>query len=199
MADSLLAQRLATYSDPTHANSIFHQPFTYVHGKEVWSVAISGPGLVALKGTSSYIRLTSPSAMVPTLLGTQPYDQVEIHTEGFLTWTTPLDEEEKYGTVCGILIDLRRLRKILDLQPFPKMQVWDASHVVGLPTLAMKVGNHWRGFLAGDDVHTPKNTRAWVPPFVPKLVPPPVVVPEIPAALLPLPQDALSMMDDMEE
>lgn len=158
MGDSFLAQKLATFVESERTES-WRKPFTLKLESHVWSVALSGPWLFAVKGTSSY-PLATPPDLVVKLLTCTPVVTTEVEVNRLKEWCGSAPEDRAYlqdrfcapqseGALFGKLFDRRRLRCLLDPIPFTRLHLWDATDHVGVHAIGMESKGKWRAYLAG--------------------------------------------------
>ena len=149
MGDSFLAQKLATFIEAGHTEEWRQRPFTLKLESHVWSVAVSGPWLFAVKGTSSHPSLVPPDLVVKLLTCT-PVTTLEVEVQKLKDWCGAAPEDRTFlQNVFGRLFDQRRLRCLLDPIPFSRVSLWDATDQVGIPALGMESKNKWRAYLGG--------------------------------------------------
>lgn len=154
MSDSFLAQKLISFVDPSHPEPICAQPFVFYVNGQAWSVAASGPWLYAVRGTSSYAQ-RQDAAFAKSVLAMMPSFPIEVQTQQLRSWVGPVPTEKTFdtetrpeGVVFGKVFDLRRLAVLLHEIPFPRLQVWDSTTAVGVPSIALESKGKWRAVLA---------------------------------------------------
>jgi hypothetical protein len=154
MSDSFLAQKLVRFVDPTHEEMVYKRPFVYYVNGQAWSVAVSGPWLFAVRGTSSHEHKVE-SEMTKNVLTAMPSFAIEVSTSQLKEWVgKPPDvwafpiEDRPEGAILNMVFDFRRLACLLDGIPFPKLVLWDFTSVVGMTSVVLDVKGKWRAVLA---------------------------------------------------
>ena len=158
MADSFLAQKLTSYTDPEHTSDTCRRPFCMVVDGQAWSVAAGRAWVWAVRGTSSHAPLDVPSPLVAKFLGAEPRAALEVDAKKLKEWAGPatmngsFDEDgQVLGVIFGKVLDLRRLAVLLDPIPFPKLILWDMTDVLGIRSVGISAKGKWRGLLAAVD------------------------------------------------
>jgi len=153
-----LAQKLGSYIEPGHPEPICHRPFTTTLDGQPWSVAVGGPWLWAVRGSSSHKPVSEANERVSRVLEATPKDTQEVETLRLKSWANPLPDFRTFdpegireGVVLGVPLDLRRLACLLEHVHFSKLTLWDSTQLVGVRSLGLESRGKWRGYLAGLD------------------------------------------------
>jgi hypothetical protein len=158
MADSFLAQKLGLFVDSAHTEVACHRPFVILLDGHPWSVAIGGPWMWAVRGSSSFAQMKDVTSLVPRLLSAAVTAPEEVDTKRLKEWAGPVPAERTFttddrpeGVLFGKVFDLRRLACLLEPIPFAKLTVWDASEIAGVNALGLEARGKWRAILAAVD------------------------------------------------
>lgn len=160
MADSILAQALVKYVATADDNvePVYRQPFTVTVDGQVWSVAVTGPTLVAVKGKSSYFpHESNPEIKALLSLQADKYDEVDLHD--LKAWCGNSEERDD-AVVDGKVFNRTRLGQLLKPFPFPKAQM-GTTWFHSTPALIVESPNKWRVVIGAVDCDPEPEMAVW--------------------------------------
>lgn len=157
--ESFLVNSLSSLCDRETTNPQHHQPFR----SGDWTVVTSPQIMAAVKGKSGVKEIPKQSYLVEILLSCVPNteamqlepkimrEKLTAHTELFVKF--PTHQENTFSREIVL--------KLVNLIPFPRITLWDASLSVGIPTLGFESpAKDFRGFVAGV-TGQPEGTFVW--------------------------------------
>lgn len=129
---------------------VLSKPFTLVDPQGVpWALATDRIWFVAVRNKNTAPRFKGTGqalAILLKLIQCEPDSPTEVTSSEVVGRLT----EDGLANVLGIVVAKKRLRDLLLACTEPKVKVWDATHVLGLPGLGITVKD-WRAYLMGFD------------------------------------------------
>ena len=128
---------------------VLSKPFTLVDPKgSPWALATDRIWFVAVKDRNTAPRFKGSGqslAVLLKLIQSEPHGPTEVEAEEM---ARRLGGDSGLVRVLGIVVARHRLRDLMLSCPQPRVKVWDATRVLGLPGLGVTVDG-WRAFLMG--------------------------------------------------